>query len=263
MNPKIKNYLGGVVILGVLAAGYAALSYVNSYGKSIEPSSFRSFSVSGDGTATAIPDVAAFSFQVITQGGKDIGSLQAKNTEAANKAIAFLKSEGVETEDIKTQYYNVDPRYETYDCSKMAAIEPTRSAVSCPPSSIVGYTVSQSVGVKIRDFDKIGNIMSGIVESGANQVGSLSFTIDDPTKIQAEARAEAISKAREKAEEVAEAGGFKVGRLLGMQEGYDRYSAYKSSAGGYSLDSSYAPSPTIEPGSQEISVSVTMQYEID
>jgi len=272
MNQTIKNILGGAGAVAVLAFGYAAVSYVSSYGKSIQPSSFRSFSVTGDGKATAIPDVAEFSFQVITEGGKDLTSLQAKNTDAVNKTIAFIKSKGVEAKDITTQYYNVNPRYQTYDCRSTPIVYgapstggTTATVQPCPPASIVGYTVTQSVDIKVRDFGKIGDIMGGVVTNGANQVGSLSFTIDDPEKVQGEARAEAITKAKAKAQAVAEAGGFKIGRLLGVQEGGYRMPMYDNYAGAevMAAKSVAAPAPTIEPGSQEVSVSVTLQYEIE
>jgi len=264
MNQNVKNALGIVITLAVLAISYSAISYVNSYGKSIQPSSFRSFSVTGDGKTTAIPDVAEFAFTVITQGGKDVSSLQADNTGKINKAIEFVKSKGIETKDIKTQYYNIEPRYQTYQCQTVP-VYGASTIQPCPPSLIVGYTITQSVDVKIRDFTKIGDIMSGVVSSGANQVGSLSFTIDDPTKVENEARAQAISKAKDKAQSVAQAGGFKIGRLLNIQEGYNPYPAYNDLSyglgGGVKMES--APAPSIQPGSQEVNVTVTMQYEIE
>ena len=58
MTQKFKNLGGVAIVLAVLALGYAALSYVHSYARSIQPSSFRSFSVTGQGKAIAIPDVA-------------------------------------------------------------------------------------------------------------------------------------------------------------------------------------------------------------
>jgi len=258
----IKNGLWIAVALAVLAAGYSAISYVNSYGKSIQPSSFRSFSVTGEGRVTAIPDVAEFDFKVITEGGKDIASLQASNTGKVNKAIDFVKSKGVESKDIKTITYAIEPRYQTYACGAEYLFGAS-SVKPCPPAEIVGYTISQVVGVKVRDFSKVGDIMNGVVSSGVNSIGSLSFTIDDPAKAQDEARAEAIAKAKEKAEGVAKAGGFSVGRLLGIQEGYNPYARYDYGYGmaAKTMDSA-TPSPIIEPGSQEISVTVTMQYEI-
>ncbi len=265
MEQNIKNGLWVAVAIAILAVGYSAISYVNSYGKSIQPSSFRSFSVTGDGKATGIPDIAGFSFTVITEGGKDISSLQTENTNKANKAIDFVKSKGVEDKDIKTQYYNVEPRYQTYQCgiTPLYGYGTTSSVEPCPPASIVGYTITQSVNVKIRDFSKIGDIMAGVVSNGANSLGSLSFTIDDPSKVQDEARAEAIAKAKEKAQSVAQAGGFQIGRLLNISEGYNPYARYDylSSAVGMGAAKESA-APTIEAGSQEVNVTVTMQYEI-
>ncbi len=269
MNQNIKNVLGGVVAVAVLAIGYSAVNYSNSYGKSIQPSSFRSFSATGDGKVVAVPDIAEFSFTVITEGGKDVSSLQTQNTEKINKAIAFVKSKGVDDKDIKTSYYNVDPRYQTYQCgaasSYMSSASP-QTTQACPPSSIVGYTITQSVGVKIRDFTKIGDVMSGVVTNGANQIGSLSFTIDDPTKVKDEARAQAIAKAQAQAQSIAQAGGFRVGKLLNITEGYspyvNSYDTMSSGMGGV-LKTAAAPAPAIQAGSQEVDVSVTMQYEIE
>ncbi|MFA5184815.1 MAG: SIMPL domain-containing protein [Patescibacteria group bacterium] len=295
MNQTLKNILGLAGALAILAAGYAALSYVNSYSKVIEPSSFRSFSVSGEGKTTAIPDIATFSFQVITEGGTDIAALQSQNTEKMNKAIEFVKAQGVEDKDIKTQYYNLEPRYETSSCKVVttplilrsateevslrvetdgstgssqaisSAIAPVSLSQTCPPPSIVGYTITQAVNVKIRDFKQISAIMGGVVKNGANQVGSLSFAIDDPTKAQSEARTEAIAKAKAKAEAMAEAGGFKIGRLLGIQEGaqYPIYNVRSMDGMVAGKAESASATPNIQPGSQEVDVTVTLQYEID
>jgi hypothetical protein len=280
MNQTTKNVLGWAIVVAVLAVGYAGLSYVSSYGKSIQPSSFRSFSVSGQGKAIAIPDVAEFTFTVVTQGGKDVASLQSQNTTAANKAIAFVKSKGVADKDIKTEYYNVAPDYQTYNCNIVpqvyggassgaagtAVIAPGAPVVRpCPPASIVGYTITQSVDVKIRDFSTIGDIMSGVVTNGANQVGQLSFTLDDPTTVQNQAEADAIAKAKVEAQEIAQAGGFTIGRLLGVQTGGNPYPMYNYAAGVSAMDSvstKAVPAPAIQAGSQEVDMTVTLQYEI-
>lgn len=291
MNQTLRNAVAVAIGAAVLAVGFSAVTYAVYYGRSVQPSSFRSFSVSGDGKAVTVPDIAQFSFTAVTEGGKDLAALQAQNTESVNKAIAFVKAQGVAAKDIKTSYYNVNPRYENYNCydapvrsdvkMESAAGSAARAGANyvssssaapgimtkvCPPPSIVGYTVTQSVSVKIRDFSKVGDIMSGVVTNGANQVGSLNFTLDDPTGAQNTARNEAMAKARAKAEDMARAGGFRLGRLLGVQEGGGAYPMYKS----YAMeDSSYgtaagvsAPTPTVEPGSQETNVTVTMTFEI-
>lgn len=264
MNNKIKNYLGVATIISVLLAGYAAASYVDSYSKSIQPSSFRSFSASGEGKIVAVPDVAEFTLTVVTSGGKDLAALQAENTVKMNKIIEFVKSKGVADKDIKTQSYNLEPRYQSYSCDRIL-LNDSGEVKPCPPPEIVGYTVNQTVQVKVRDFKNIGDILSGAVQNGANTASNLSFTIDDPTKLRNEARAQAIVKAREQAEIVAKAGGFRIGKLLSIDESYYPV-AYKNYGmyGGAALETQDAavPAPSIEAGSQEITANVTLRYEI-
>ncbi len=251
---KQKNYFHIALAVAVLIVAFSAWNYVRYYGASIEPSSFRSFSVSGEGKIVAVPDVAEFSFSVLTQGGTDITKLQKENTEKMNKAISFLKEKGVDSKDIKTENYNLEPRYQYAKCNEETGV--------CPPSEIVGYTITQSVAVKVRDFSKIGDIFSGVVTSGANSVSQLQFTIDEPEKLQNEAREKAIAQAKEKAKLVAKAGGFNIGRLLGIDENIYSPPIYYRSFKAESSGAGATVSPTIEAGSQEVKVNVTLRYEI-
>lgn len=248
-----KSFFHFILIVVLLIFAYSALNFVKSYSKSISPSSFRSFSVSGEGRVSAIPDISQFTFSVITQGDKteSVKALQERNTEKANEVLKFVKSEGIEKEDIKTQVYNLEPRYQTYPCPQYLAL-----THSCKPSEIIGYTVTQTILVKIKDFEKIGRIFSGVVEKGANAVSQLSFTIEDQTELQNQARVKAIEKAKDKAKAIAKAGDFKLGRLLYIEEAGPvfGYRALEVAAP--------APGPSIEPGSQEITVNVTLRYEI-
>ncbi len=261
---KIKNGLYAAIIIALLMGAYAAVNFVSAYSRSIQPSSFRSFAVSGEGKVTAIPDVAQFNFSVITQGGKDIAVIQKDNTNKVNNAIAFVKSKSVDSKDISTQNYSLDPQYQYYDCRTVYDAA-TGAAKPCPPPQIVGYTITQSVSVKIRDFSKIGDILSGVVQNGANSVSQLSFTIDSPDSIKDQARAEAIMKAKASAESVAKAGGFRLGQLLSIEEGgYIPQPVYSYAAKAMGLGgvANEAAAPSIEPGSQDVTVDVTLHYEI-
>lgn len=269
MNIQFKGFLSVAAGFAMLAIGYAALSFSGAYSRSIQPSSFRSFSVSGEGKAVVVPDIAQFSFSVVTQGGEDLASLQTQNTEKTNKAIKFIKDQGIKDEDIKTQQYDVQPRYQYYNCNPTIYREGVTASQPCPPPDIVGYTITQSVEVKIRDFEKIGDIMSGVIENGANQVSSLNFTLDDPASAENDARAEAIEEAQKKAEAVAEAGGFRLGRLLSIDEGYagPYYPEAYGRGGAMSFDtvaeSKALPAPSIEAGSQDVVINVVLRYEIN
>lgn len=252
MDQRIKNYLG-IAIIGILImSAYGIFSFVRSFATVAETSSF---STNGEGKMIAIPDIATFSFSVITQGGVKLQDTQSENTTKTNATIAFVKSKGIDAKDITTQGYNVEPRYQYFDCSG-------RQSSVCPPYEIVGYTITNTVLVKVRDFIKIGDLLSGVIENGANTVSQLNFTVEDPANLQNQARAKAITTAKDKAKSIAKAGGFRLGKLLSITEGsyypVPMYSTMEVGKGG----ASSMPSPTIEPGSYDITINVSLTYEI-
>jgi len=259
MDKKIKDYLGFSIISAVAIFSISALWFAYSYSNSIEPSTLKSFAVSAEGKVVAIPDVAKFSFGVITEGGENISSLVEENSEKVNKIIAFVKDSGVDEKDIKTSQYSIEPRYQYYNCNDIRPLG--YNGTPCPPPEIVGYTIRQSVSVKVRNFEKIGEILGGVSENGANSVSGLSFDIDDPDALQTQARKEAIEKAREKAKDISRAGKFRIGKLISLEEGYAPYYRY-GIGGAESVATSDIKTPTIEPGSQEVTVNMTLRYEI-
>jgi len=248
----------------LIVASISVWSYANSYSKQIDPSSIRSFTVSGEGKVVTVPDVATFSFSVITEGGKDLSALQTENVKKVNEAITFVKGNDVDEKDIKTEQYSVEPRYQYYDCSR-TIYSSADEEKACPPPEIVGYTIRQSVLVKVRDFEVAGDLISGVVEKGANSVSRLQFTIDDPLEAMAKAREMAIQRAEEKAEQIADAAGFSVGKLISINEGGYTPQVYRNAKVSYDEVlgmGGAAPSAAIEAGSEEVIVNVTLQYEI-
>ena len=257
MNENIKNISAVFGMLTLAAFAYSSVQYVRSYGQAIDPSQTRSFTVSAEGKTVVVPDVAKISFTVLTEGGTNLEALQNVNTEKMNAVISYVKEQGVEDKDITTQSYYVQPRYQYYNCYGQLSGE------VCPPAEIVGYTVQQTAQMKIRDFSKTGELLSGVVRNGANTVSQLSFSVDDRTAAENEAREEAVAKAKEKAKAIAKAGGFSVGRLLTIQESggaQPYYPIYAEDAGFGKGGASSVLS--VEPGSQDITVNVTLVYEI-
>lgn len=253
MGKDMKNHFVyfkvGLLFLFVIAVFW----YVSVYSRSVGIE--RSFSVSGEGKIVAVPDVAELSFGVLTEGDKNLADLQRQNTKKMNRVIDFLKEERIDQKDIKTQYYDISPRYQYFSCPPVLLGSEVRP---CPPSEIIGYSISQNVLVKVRDLNKTGDILSGVVEMGANTVSGPNFTIDDPVELENQAREEAIKEAKEKAKSIAKAGKFKLGKLVSIQEGFASpyYPLSLEGRGGVTS------APSIEPGSQEIVVNVTLIYEI-
>lgn len=251
MKDNIKNALGLAAAVALVVVSFSSLLYVRSYSKSTQPSSF---SVSSEGKVVAIPDVAKFNVGVLTQGGLNLGTIQNENSEKSNSIVSFLKSQGIDEKDIKTQGYGIEPRYQYGVCRY--------EGETCPPPTIVGYTVSQTLEVKGRDFEKLGDMLAGVVERGANSVSGLSFTVDDPTVLEQQARDQAIAKAKEKAKTIAKSGGFRLGRLISLSEGSIYTPQYFSGEFGGAGPVS-AKGPSLEPGSQEVSIQVSLTYEIE
>ena len=246
-----------VSIIMMLSISYAVVIYAHSFAGAQYAA--RTFSATGEAKVVAIPDVAEFTFSVITQGGTDLTALQKETNEKASKAIDFVKSQGVEAKDIRTSGYSIEPQQNYGECVKN----------ECPPPKTIGYTVRQSVEVKARKLDKVGGILSGVVAAGANETSGLSFVVDDLNAVKNKARAQAIIDAQTKAEQIAKEAGFTVGRIMNISDGQivpmyglGNNQASKSIAGDMAPTPTAAPAPTIEPGSQEITVNVTVNYEI-
>ena len=161
-----------------------------------------------------------------------------------NVVIKLFGELGVDESDIKTTQYNLQPRYEYLKEVNPERIEVDEIEYIRPNDNgkrvIVGYTLNQSVGVKIRDLEKIGEIIKETTEVGVNQSGGINFTIDDTDVLKAEARDEAIRKAKEKAVDIASVSGLELGKLVNVSEGGSYIPTYKNNyayAESYAMDS--------------------------
>lgn len=256
MHRLVSNVLGIALVVVLLVIGAATSILAMSYTDSVKDGSNRTFMVSGEGEAIAVPDIAEFSFGVISE-GEEMNNLQIDNNEKANRLVGYLKENRIDKKDIKTTDYSVRPLYQHFSC-------PSNDG-ACPPPGIIGYTIEQRYSVKIRDLGTVNDVLSGIVGRGANSVSSLQFTVDDPTRLQAEARVKAIEKAKKKAESIAIAAGIKLGELISISEGggvpdglfYERASGLSSKQLGL------GGGTAIEVGSQEIKAHVNLVYRID
>lgn len=239
--------------LAVLLFSFSSLVIANAFLKS--KAAARTFTVSAEGKVVALPDIAEFNYEIITEGDKDLSSIQEENSLRSNSVNAYLKEHGVAEKDIKTVGYNINPRYQSIFCSPGVRI--------CPPSEIVGYTVTNSVQVKVRELQKVGELLSGVVKNGANSASSLTFSIDDVEKIQSQARDIAIQKAKTKAKEIATSAKVQLGSIVSINEDFQIPFRLPQFAKSLSIaEEAGATPPTIEPGSQEVKVNVVIMYEI-
>lgn len=191
--------------------------------------------VSGSGTVTTVPDRASFGFAVITKARTASAALAANGAGIA-KVIAAIKAAGVASADVHTQSVSLSPRS------------------SQDGTEILDYTASNSVAATIRDLGKAGAVVDAAVAAGADQVDGPNLTASDQKTFYRQALAAAVDDARAKAQTIAKAADLTLGRVLGVTEGSGGGPiAFASKAAG-------ADSTPIEPGTQEISATVTVTF---
>lgn len=248
----VKYYFWIILNVVLIIAGVVLLLSAKAlwgYNRSVIPA--KTITVSSEGKAVAVPDLAVVNFSVIAEGADPV-KLQKENNDKISNAISYLKNNGIDAKDIKTAGYNLNPKY---------VYNPKTGR-----SYIDGYTLTQSVEVKIRDFSKVGEILGTLPTMGINNVNGPNFSIDDSDKFLNQAREQAFTKAKAKAAAMAGYAGSRLGRVVTFSE----------STGGYPIPIYYsakaelglgggpepAPVPSIEPGSEEVTVQVSVVYEI-
>ena len=253
-----KLLISLVLLLAAIALG--AYAYATVKETRYLFSGPTTISVSGKGEVIARPDIGTFSFSVLAEADNPTVA-QEESAQAINDITAFLKDEGsVEETDIKTTSYNLTPKYEfTREICEVGF---------CPPGrqELVGYTVNQTISVKVRDTEDAGDLISGVGERGATNISGLNFTIDDEETLNIEARKAAIADAKENAKELARDLDVRIVRLVGFSDNNDRffppYGGYGFAEDAAIETATLRAAPSIPTGENTITSNVVLIYEV-
>ena len=202
--------------------------------------------VSATGEVTRVPDLAIISAGVQTLRPTATAAIE-ENAARMERVRAALKRAGIDDRDIQTAAINLNPEYRY---------------VENQPPVLTGYRASNTLSVKFRDLKRTGAILDALVREGANQINGPSLTIDKPETAYDEARVKAIANGRARAELYARALGMRVVRLLSVSEGG---SVHVPPPMPYAMEAravSSVADTKIDPGTQDLSVSVAMSFEL-
>jgi len=213
------------------------------------------FWVSGTGEVTVTPNLATISLGIQST-EKNVADTQMKAADGMSKLMQALKDSRIDTKDIQTGYFSIDQRTRWNDYDQT--------------NTITGYTVTNTVTVKVRDINNVGNIIDTAVKAGGDliRINSLNFSVEEPSKYYQEAREKAIANARDKAEQYARLLGATLGKPTYVVEGTQSSNVYGNYYGGnYSIPApsvvySLAESTSISPGENKITLNVTVSYEL-
>ncbi|OHA94510.1 MAG: hypothetical protein A3E02_02550 [Candidatus Zambryskibacteria bacterium RIFCSPHIGHO2_12_FULL_38_34] len=241
----------------------SGLKELPNIGKEVYPQS--TIIVSGTGEAYAIPDIATFSFSVV-ETGMTVKQAQEKADTKINKALAAVRESGIEDKDIKTTGYNVYPKYEWSNSVCPNSTSVTGVAIYCPPGKqvLTGYEVNQTITIKVRDTEKVGDLVTKVGAIGVSNISGVEFTVDNRDQYIAEAREQAIIKAKAKAKELAKQLGVRLGSILYYSEnGSPIYYGAAGKGGTDMMISSIAPVVAELPtGETKITSDISITYEI-
>ncbi len=209
---------------------------------------FSQITITAQGKVQVKPDIAVVQLSVTTP--RQVTSAEAfdKNAAAMNQVIEAMKKLGVDEKDLQTTGLRLNPAYEYKDGS----------------SRLIGYDAYQELSVRVRDLKKVSEVIARGAGEGINQIGGISFTIDDLEKYKALARAEAVQKAEAKAAEMSGLTGIRLGKLINVFESGGDQSpiAYgEGFSGGPSMMKSMV-APNIQAGSQEVMVEIGLTYRV-
>jgi uncharacterized protein YggE len=164
----------------------------------------RTIRVTGEGKATAPPDMATIQTGVMTQAPTARAALESNN-KAMEQILSTLKEHAVAGKDVQTSQFNVQPVYKRDDRNRALP-------------EVVAYQVTNQVRVRVRQLSKLGAVLDSLVGAGSNQVSGISFGIADPKSLLDGARKEAVADAQRRAQLYAQAAGVRVGKVHTISE---------------------------------------------
>lgn len=257
----IRNlYRAGLALLVVLSVflGVGVLKGLHNFDDGDRESSI---SFNGHGEVNAVPDIASVTFSVESSKDTQSAASDEVNTKI-NKVLSFLRSSNIAERDIKTQNYSSYPKYSGSTPCPVYFREGIMPPCPAQESKIIGYTVNQSIEVKIRKVDDASKIIDGLNKIGVSNMYGPSMSIDDEESLKAEARKKAIADAKQKAETLERDLGVNLGKIISFSEGGGYYPIVYDKA--VTLEVGGAPSvpSEIPKGENTISSDVTITFEI-
>jgi uncharacterized protein len=244
----MKHFAGAIIVFFIALFAYTKLAGPIPFTVTqVTTNKSDTFTVSGEGKVTVPPDIALISAGVQAQ-GKTVIIVQDQLNKAVSAVTAAVKKAGVAAADLQTTNYNINP---TYD-------------YTAGTQRITGYQASSNLTIKVRAIDTANTVIDAATQAGANQIGGISFDVDNKTKAQNDARKLAVTDAKTKAENAAKIAGFTLGRIINYSEDFGNSPRpVPMFDKAVAVGSGVSAAPTeVSTGSTDITVTVSLSFEI-
>ncbi len=236
----LRKWLPAAAAMALLLAACSGASYPATAPQ------VHTLSVTGTGSTRLAPDLALVTLGVQTR-GPDVGEAVDENNRRVTEVMAALREMGIAESDVATANFSVSTQ-QLYDERGQLTGE-------------VQYWVDNIISLRVRQLDRLGQLLQTALSRGANTVQSVAFTVENPEDELDATRVLAMQDARRQAEQLAQAAGVELGEVLTVSEPVYMpvYMEAAPSAFGKGGGGGYVPT---SPGVLEYQVQLSVTYAI-
>ncbi len=224
------------------SGGSAGTPVVNVNGTG---SGVTGITVTGTGEVTGTPDTVEINLGISVL-EETVEAATSSAAEKANALIATLTDGGVDREDITTTDYSIYPEYD----------------YSSNQQRLVGYRVSNTVRVKIRDIESTGSVIDNAAAAGGDDVviNGIQFSLDDDAELVEAARTAAWEDAMAKATQLAQLSGQQLGAAISINETVTSQPPPVYFERAVAADAAETP---IEPGTSAVTITLQVNFALE
>lgn len=243
--------VGAVLIAGTLLVGGTVMNGVFGLSEPVYADSDvqkNVVNVTGSGEISIKPDVAYLSIGVQTE-ATTAKEAQSANAAKVAKLNTLLKDTWkINAKDIQTGQFYVQPNY-TYSEKEGQKVK--------------GYTAVHTFQVTYRDLDKVGQLLDGASEAGANVINNITFGTEKQDQFEEQVIQKAMANANMKASAIAKAANRQIGLVISVTQSSNSAGVYNQN---YMMkemmpvaDSASTP---IEAGEIKVNTTLSVTYEL-
>jgi len=212
-------------------------------------SSDRGILVTGTGIVPAEPDLATLNLGVEVT-AKTVKSALREANISLNNTHKILDKYLIDEKDVQTHSFNIFPRYKYGGDGEQ---------------NFIGYQVVNSVRIKIRNLDKLGELIDDIVQATGNavRVNGMMFNIEDDSKHRLKAQETAVQAALDQASKLSDLTGVKLGKIIHISQIAGATPANREGIPQLRSFAAENTSTSINTGTIDISVTIQALFSIE
>jgi uncharacterized protein YggE len=227
---------------------------IAAFSQTVDVSKAPTIEVIGTAEINVVPDEVSISLN-ISKTNRDLSAAKSQNDEGVTAILGITRRFGIDPKDVKTDFIIVKEKNER---RKIPNTDDEYRDV------FIGYTVSKTVVVKLRDIKRFEEFFSEVVKAGVSQIGNVTYSTSQLRKYKDEARAMAVRAAREKAAALTRELGQTIGKAVSIEEesvdGFRSVNANISSNSFSVSDADSDPSDTFSVGTISVKAQVKIEF---